>query len=130
MIFGVIYSNGYFYGALYYVFLCEEDAKAAVAIENRNSEFHWDRVELDKIPVYGSYKDFINKSAGVEKFEELYQVELATGEFVGLFSKKDDAEIVAVMQPYDEDIGAGASFKLVTVYSDIKSWMEERRKTN
>ncbi|HHP7231930.1 MAG TPA: hypothetical protein ACFCUY_13865 [Xenococcaceae cyanobacterium] len=125
MIFGVIYPNGYFYGSLYYVFSCEEDAKAAIAISNRNSEFDWDKVELDKIPVYGSYKDFINESAGVEKFEELYKVELADGEFVGLFSKKDDAEIVAAMQPYDENIGAGASFELVKVYPDIRSWMKE-----
>ncbi|HEY9768471.1 MAG TPA: hypothetical protein V6C71_08150 [Coleofasciculaceae cyanobacterium] len=72
----------------------------------------------------------VNKSAGVEKFEELYKVEPANGEFVGLFSKKDDAEIVAAMQPYDEDIGAGATFELVTVYPDIHSWMKEHGKSN
>ncbi|MGL5794778.1 MAG: hypothetical protein ACRC2R_09200 [Xenococcaceae cyanobacterium] len=70
----------------------------------------------------------INKSAGVEKFEELYKVECPCGEFVGLFSNKDDAEIVAAMQPVDIDYGEGASVHSVKVYSDIYSWKEEQEK--
>jgi hypothetical protein len=36
-------QNRYFYGSLSYVFSCEEDAKAVIAISNKNSEFDWDK---------------------------------------------------------------------------------------